>query len=99
MSTDYGNIDSGAMPTRQKDPSSVQNLTLNWARELAGETISTSTWTTDGLTSAATSNTDSTATIRLSGGTEGVSYEVQNTITTSGSQTFRKKAVVLVREL
>ena len=96
--TDYGITDCAPAPDREQDPSSVKNLTLNWVKELAGETISTSAWSADGLTVGTDSNTDTSATVLLSGGAEGGRYEVYNTITTSGGQTLRKKSVVLVRE-
>ena len=99
MSDDYGSIDLLLAPTRQKDPSSAQDFTLNWAIELNGQTISTSTWATDGLTGTNASNTDTSATIRLAGGSEGAYYEVRNTIVTSGGQTLCKQMVVAVRKL
>jgi hypothetical protein len=99
MSDDYGSIDCLLTPTRQKDPASTQDFTLNWAQELNGQTISTSTWATDGLTGSNTSNTDTSATIRLAGGTEGAYYEVRNTIITSGGQTLAKQMVVAIRKL
>lgn len=100
MSTDYGYTSSTAVyPVREKDPSSIQNFDVNWAKELNGETISTSTWELDGLINVTDSNTNDTTTIRVSGGSEGQVHRLQNTITTSGSQTFRKALPILVRQL
>lgn len=97
--SDYGSETLTLTPKAQKDPSDVKDFDLNWAVELDGETISTSTWTTDGLTNEASSYSGTTTTITLSGGSNGTIYDVRNTITTSGGQTFRKSMAVWVREL
>lgn len=58
---------------------------VNWASWLdEGDTISTSTFTVPaGLTLVSDTNTDTTATAVISGGTNGKSYEITNTITTT----------------
>jgi len=97
--TDYGHREPAPYPSYEKDPASICVITLPWAKDMKGETIVTSTWDADGLTSIATSDTDTTASITVSGGTDGSKYSMVNTIVTSGGQTLVKRAVVLVREL
>jgi hypothetical protein len=97
--TDYG-ADTVCRPSDvAKDPNETQSYVFRWAKELAGETISTSAFTLpDGLASVATSGSDSTRTIRVSGGSDGGQYRITNTITTSGSRTLEKTLRVLVRD-
>lgn len=68
-----------------KDPNAKLNYTIDWALFLpSGQTITTSTWTVPaGITNVATSNTTTTATIVLSGGTLGATYDVVNHIVTT----------------
>lgn len=72
----------------EKDPDGIQDYVFNWAQKLNGDTISTSTFLLpDGLTSVSTSNTTTTATIFVSGGSAGAMYRITNRITTAGSRT------------
>lgn len=72
-----------------KDPDEVLDYEIDWTSRLDGDTISSSTWTVpDGLTSSSNTNTDSTVTIWLSGGTVGTIYRVMNEITTTGGRTM-----------
>ena len=94
---------------REKRPGSVADFGLNWATHLAGDTIITngSTWDLpDGITEDIdhpSSNTSTTTTIWLTGGTEGEEYVLQNTIETAGGRTWirplRIKVVALVPEV
>lgn len=70
--------------TFQKDPGATLDYSVDWSEFLeTGETITASTWTVpSGLTTVTTSNTDTKATVWLSGGTLGQSYELVNRITT-----------------
>jgi hypothetical protein len=77
-----------------KDPNAVLDYRFDWQGDDPGpwladaETISTSTWTVPtGITKDSDSKTDTTATIWLSGGTAGVTYDVVNRITTSAGRT------------
>lgn len=81
-----------------KAPGEVLEYTHNWAVELgSGETISTSTWSVEtGLTRDSVSNTGTTATVWLSGGTGGVEYECENTIETSAGRTHVHTVIVPV---
>lgn len=79
---------------RVKDPSEVLDYTIDWTDWLNGGTISgTPVWTVpSGMTKVSQSNTTTAATVVLSGGTAGVSYDVSCAVTTSadtGERTFR----------
>ncbi len=87
-------------PTFVKDPDAVLDYTVNWSDWLAtGETISTSAFTVDsGITKDSESNTTTTGTVWLSGGTAGTRYEVTHRITTSDSRTDDRTFFVQVAE-
>ena len=71
----------------EQDASEAVARTLNWSDDLNGSTVSSVTWTVPtGLTNEATSNTTTTATIRLSGGTPGQSYTVTCLATTAAAE-------------
>lgn len=73
-----------------KDPDAKLDFTLDWALFLGADTIATSAWTLpSGITqsSPAPSNTATTTTIWLTGGTLGLEYELVNRITTAGART------------
>jgi hypothetical protein len=67
-----------------KDPNAKLDYTLDWTDWLVtGDTVSTSVWTVpSGLTAVSDSNTTTTTTIWLSGGTAGKFYTISNRITT-----------------
>lgn len=74
-----------------KDPDEVLDYVRDWSAALGDDTIATSVWTVPtGLTKDSDTNTTTTATIWLSGGTLGANYEVLNRITTAGGRTFDK---------
>jgi hypothetical protein len=71
-----------------KDPNEVLDYVRDWSALLGEDEILTSVWTPDsGITKTAESNTTTTATVWLSGGTEGTTYGVLNRITTAGGRT------------
>jgi len=72
-----------------KDPDAILDYTIDWGPNWLsdGETISTSTWIVPAnITEDSDSNDDTTATIWLSGGVEGESYDITNRITTSAGR-------------
>lgn len=71
--------------TWDKDPAEVWKYGISWVPALAtGETISTSTWAVPaGITKDSESNSTTVASLVLSGGTAGETYDCVNTITTS----------------
>ena len=65
----------------------------------AGETITTATFTVDtGITISSQSNTTTTGTVKLSGGTVGNDYKVTMTWVTSAGNTDSRFFTVKVRE-
>lgn len=92
------------MATLKKDPDETRDLTLDWSDFLGpngiNDTITSVVWTVDtGLTKGAQSNTTTKATVRLSGGTAGVRYNVACKITTAGGQIAERTTIIRVRQL
>jgi hypothetical protein len=72
-----------------KDPDEVLDYGIDWSQRLAGDIIDTSTFTVpSGIVMNSQSHTNTTTTIWLSGGSEGVSYDILNRIVTNGSRTM-----------
>lgn len=85
---------------RDQDKNEAIAYTINWAADLNGSTISGApTWTVpSGITNANTTNTTTTTSIRLSGGTPGVSYKIECTVTSAVSETMQAHFVVRITE-
>lgn len=89
-----------------KDPDEVLDYTIDWQGTTnpvlgTSETIITSTWTVpSGITKDSDSKTNTTTTIVLSGGTDGVQYEIANKIVTDNSpaRTYERTVSLQVRE-
>lgn len=80
-----------------KDPSAVLDYTIDWSDWLDTDTISTSSWTVpSGITQSAETETTTTATVWLSGGTADNVYEVTNTITTAAGRTDQRTLIIHV---
>lgn len=88
-----------SIPTWPKDPDAVLDWVWDWSDWLApGETISTSTFTVSaGLDLGVTSNTLSSTTAWLSGGTPGTPYLVANRIVTSAGRTDERSITIRVK--
>lgn len=72
-----------------KDPDEVLDYQLDWSARLAVDTIATSTWIVPAnITKDSDSNTTTTTTIWLSGGTLGDLVEITNRITTAAGRTM-----------
>jgi hypothetical protein len=86
------------MTLYQKDPDATLDYKRSWSDWLvAGDTILTSTWIVPiGLTKTSESNTTTTATVWLSGGTVGQSYEITNRITTAQGRTDDRSIQIVV---
>lgn len=81
-----------------KDPQDVDSFGINWATRLDGDLISSSDWIVPtGVTEDSASNTTTTTTIWLSGGTDGDDYELTNRITTTGGRTLDQTVKLRVR--
>lgn len=83
-----------------KDPNATRDYTLNWERALPdGVTIASAAWVVpSGLTNGGGSNTTTTATVRLSGGTVGTVYMVVCRITMSDGEVDDRSIYLDVRE-
>lgn len=82
-----------------KDPDAVLDYVIDWSDWLDSDTISTSDWTVEtGITEDSDSNTTTTATIWLSGGTVNDRYIVTNRIVTVGGRTDDRSISIYVRE-
>lgn len=85
------------MPT--KDPNATLDYGFNWLDWLGSDTISTSTWIVpDGITKASDTNTTTTTTIWLSGGSAGQRYRLVNRIVTAGGRTQDRSMQIPVEE-
>ena len=82
-----------------KDPQDVLDYQIDWSDWLDTDTISTSAWVVQtGLTKDSSSNTTTTATVWLSGGTNGNQYVLTNTITTANGRTVERSFIVKVSD-
>lgn len=90
---------SSALGTVTKRKGSTLDYTVNWAAWLpTGDTLLTSTFTvTSGITIASQSNTTSTGTVWLSGGSAGQTYTVTHTITTNDGRADARTFDVFVQ--
>jgi hypothetical protein len=86
-------------PNFPKDPNAVLDYKIDWTTWLAGDTISSSTWIVpSGITKTTESNTTTTTTIWLSGGTADTEYEVVNRIVTAGGRTDDRTLHIFVAD-
>lgn len=82
-----------------KDPADILDYQLDWSSWLGADTISASTWTVpSGITQVTETETTTTATIWLSGGTAGQSYTLANKIVTAGGRTCERSIVIVVSD-
>lgn len=82
-----------------KDPQATTDYSIDWTAPLqaAGDTIATTAWTTDpGIAVAKSTYVGYVTTAFISGGTEGSSYSVTNTITTVGGRTLAQNFIIRV---
>lgn len=91
---------SKTMYTAEKDPTDIFDYEIDWSDVLGEDTILISKWDiASGLTGVSGSNTSSTTTVWVSGGTAGIDYGVTNEITTTDGRTVARTMLVPVREL
>lgn len=83
-----------------KDPNATLDYLVNWSTWLNGDTISASTWAIpSGLTQPfSATNTTTTATVWLAGGTAGDTYSVVNHITTAGGRQNDATLKIFIQE-
>ncbi|SKS40582.1 phage fiber-tail adaptor protein [Mycobacteroides abscessus] len=84
-----------------KDPHAVLDYTLDWSAWLApGDTLVSATATaTTGLTVDQTANTTTEATVWLSGGGAGTTYDVTVHVTTAGGRQDDRTIQIQCKEL
>jgi len=82
-----------------KDPNAKLDYTVDWSSYLGSDTIDSVEWVVpDGITMESQEETESVATIWLSGGTAGTDYDVVCRITTVGGRIDDRTIVIKVRE-
>ncbi len=82
-----------------KDPDAVLDYQFNWASWLGADTIASSSWTVPaGITQDSATNTTTTSTIWLSGGTAQTKYPVINRIVTAAGRTEERTMLVVCKE-
>ena len=92
------------MPSYRKDPDAELDYGLDWSPWLVeGATIATSEWIvpaglTEGTGDKASSFTDTTTTVWLSGGEDGQDYKVVNRITDTDGRTDDRRITIKVRQ-
>ena len=80
-----------------KEPNEELDYTVNWARDLGDDTIAASTWTVPlGLTENGSFNTETTTTIRLSGGELSKTYVINNEVVTADGRTHRENIYLTI---
>lgn len=80
-----------------KDPAAVLDYAGDWSAWLGADTIASSSWTIPtGITKDSDSNTTTTVTIWLSGGTDGSVYNLTNRIVTAGGRTDERTITINV---
>jgi hypothetical protein len=90
--------------TFYKDPASVEDYQILWPQIDRGcfqgsiDSIQTSAWNVPaGLTEVKSSFNSQSATVWISGGTNGVNYELTNTITTNMGRTLKQSITIRVK--
>lgn len=83
-----------------KDPNATKDYGWDWSAFLGGDTILTSVWTSSSvnITLSAGSNTATTTTIWLSGGTLTGNYLITNRITTAAGRIDDRTFRVIIKE-
>jgi hypothetical protein len=81
-----------------KDPNAILDYSVDWTEWLVADTIASVVWTVPaGITQTAVAATTKIATIWLSGGTAGQSYDLICRIATAGGRTDDRTITITVR--
>jgi hypothetical protein len=82
-----------------KDPTAILDYSIDWSDWLLEDTILTSNFTVGaGLTVDLSTNTTTSTTVWLSGGTIGFTYNVVNKITTAGGRQDSRTFTVTIEK-
>lgn len=85
------------MITFTKDPQATLDYQVDWTSWLAGDTIATVTWAVPAsITQTLVTQTTTTATIWLAGGTIGTSATIVCHVTTAGGRTDDRSFLVRI---
>ncbi len=89
-----------ALRWQDKAPDENLDYSGNWADELGADTIASSSWASSSpdLVIGTMSNTSTVATVWLSKGKPGITYELRNTIVTAGGRTLQQVFLLTIRE-
>lgn len=82
------------------DPDATETFSIDWSRDLmSGETITASSWSVNDatLTLATFSETDGVTSVTVTGGDDGITYSVQNSVTTSAGNTWTRTIFILAQ--
>lgn len=91
------------LKTYTKDPGATLDYSENWADPsdnwLGADTIVSSAWTVSaGLTKVSETNTTTTTTVWLSGGTDGADYTATCHVVTAGGREDERTLLIQVRQ-
>jgi len=89
----------GCLAEYDKHSSDVLDISPDYADWLAGDIILTSAWEGDGLTVNTDSFTDTTTTVKLSGGILPETHDPKNTITTQRGLTEVRRVRIVIKDL
>lgn len=84
-----------------KDPDDVLDYSIDWTPvlEVDGDTLAGATWDVpDGLTKDSDAIAGAKAVVWISGGEDGVRYEIGCKITTGGGRTYDRTVELVVRQ-
>ena len=82
-----------------KDPDATLDYKVDWASWLVDDTITNSTWIVPtGINYETDANDTTSATVWLSGGSVGSSYEVVNRITTTAGRIDDRTITIRIKE-
>jgi len=82
-----------------KDPDATLDYQVDWSEWLGSDTIASSTWVVDsGITLDIDTNTTTTATAWLSGGTAGETYTATNRIVTADGRTDDRTITIQIAQ-
>lgn len=85
-----------------KNPADVASYGIDWSADLGtGETIATSAWslvTSAGVTLGADTHDGASSSVKVSGGTNGLTAQLRNSITTTAANTFVKTIAIAISD-
>jgi hypothetical protein len=82
-----------------KDPSAVKDYTVDWSTYLGADTILTASWVVpSAITATSPTKTSTTATVWISGGVAGDTYQVTSRVTTAGGRQDDRSFLLTIQE-